>query len=294
MDESVTTSQAMPRATRWRQITNPQGPASYTTCSRCPRLIILRSVLSSDARSPPMLPTCRTSPSRPGVRSGDVNALLVHVQTDVHSDRFVHGPSPCKFSTIRPTTGPVHWCSSARPWRATYVVAGVGAPEFTKPSCLGPIVVMRALELRIPPPLVALLVAAAMWCLSLVTTSLEAIPLARIALGVGFAVVGAAFSASGVVAFRRAKTTVNPMKPEAASSLVSAGVYRVTRNPMYLGLFFMLFAWAAFLWSAWSLLGPLVFAAYIGRFQIAPEERALTALFGSEYSAYKARVRRWL
>ena len=67
----------------------------------------------------------------------DVDAVLVNVQTDVQSARFLHGPSPRKFATPRPPVGPVHWCSSARLWRATYVVAGDGPPEFTKPSCLG-------------------------------------------------------------------------------------------------------------------------------------------------------------
>ena len=84
------------------------------------------------------------------------------------------------------------------------------------------------------------------------------------------------------------------MKPQAASSLVIVGVYKLTRNPMYLGLSLVLLGWAVFLWSAWALLGPIVFIAYISRFQIAPEERVLATLFGAEYSAYKAKVRRWL
>ena len=67
----------------------------------------------------------------------DVDAVLVNVQTYEQSARFPHGPSPRKFATTRPPCGPVHWCSSARPRRATYVVAGGGPPEFTKPSCLG-------------------------------------------------------------------------------------------------------------------------------------------------------------
>jgi protein-S-isoprenylcysteine O-methyltransferase Ste14 len=102
------------------------------------------------------------------------------------------------------------------------------------------------------------------------------------------------FSLAGIVSFRRARTTVNPMKPEAATSLVSSGIYRITRNPMYVGLLFVLVAWAAGLSSAWSMLEPLAFFLYIGRFQITPEERVLSQLFGAEYSAYKARVRRWL
>src|SRR6185312_11178713 len=99
---------------------------------------------------------------------------------------------------------------------------------------------------------------------------------------------------SGALAFRKAKTTKNPMKPQAASSLVTAGVYQRTRNPMYLGLLLVLLGLALYLWSAWSLLGPIFFVMYISRFQIEPEERALATLFGSEYSAYKAKVRRWL
>ena len=153
---------------------------------------------------------------------------------------------------------------------------------------------MKSLDLKVPPPLVALLVAIAMWGISLGPFSWEAPPLMRMAGALAIAAVGAAFSVGGVIAFRRAKTTVNPMKPEAASSLVSSGVYRATRNPMYVGLLLVLVAWAVFLSSFLALLGPLAFIAYIGRFQITPEERVLSALFGAEYSAYKARVRRWL
>ena len=152
---------------------------------------------------------------------------------------------------------------------------------------------MSSLELRVPPPVVALLVAAAVWGVVFLVPP-SSVPSFRVAVALGLAVVALAFSASGVLAFRRAKTTKNPMKPEAASSLVVTGVYQVTRNPMYVGLAFLLLAWAVFLWSAWALVGPLAFVAYISRFQIAPEERVLAKLFGAEYLAYKARVRRWL
>jgi protein-S-isoprenylcysteine O-methyltransferase Ste14 len=152
---------------------------------------------------------------------------------------------------------------------------------------------MSSLELRVPPPVVALLVAVAMWGAVFLVPPSSAPPL-RVAAALVLAVVAAAFSVSGVLAFRRAKTTKNPMKPEAASSLVVTGIYQVTRNPMYVGLSLLLLAWAVFLWSAWALVGPLVFVAYVSRFQIAPEERVLATLFGAEYSAYKARVRRWL
>jgi len=164
-------------------------------------------------------------------------------------------------------------------------------------SCqtLGPIVVaMHAIELKVPPPIVALVMAIAMWFLSRLPASPEVLPIVRVLLVVGLAAIGAAFSLAGVLAFRHAKTTVSPLKPESSSSLVTASVYKVSRNPMYVGMLFLLLAWAVSLWSVWSLLGPLAFAAYMGRFQIALEERVLAGLFGAEYAEYKARVRRWL
>ena len=96
------------------------------------------------------------------------------------------------------------------------------------------------------------------------------------------------------MSFRRARTTVNPLKPETSAALVSTGVYSFTRNPMYLGMALALFAWAVYLSSVWSLLGPVLFALYITRFQIVPEERVLDGLFGASFAAYKKRVRRWL
>ena len=153
---------------------------------------------------------------------------------------------------------------------------------------------MPSLELKIPPPAVALVVAGAMWWVAGSSTSVDAPAETRIAAALILAAIGAAFDVAGLIAFRRAKTTVNPMKPEKSAALVSGGVYRITRNPMYVGMVFILLAWAAYLASPWALLGPLTFAAYITRFQIKPEERVLATRFGAEFAAYQARVRRWL
>lgn len=153
---------------------------------------------------------------------------------------------------------------------------------------------MNALELKVPPPVVALVLALAMWAVSRLTLTFEVDVAWRIAVAITIALIGGAFSAAGIAAFRRAQTTLNPMKPETASSLVTSGIYRVTRNPMYVGLLFVLVGWAAFLCAPWALAGSVVFVAYITRFQIAPEERALMSAFGEEYASYKARVRRWL
>ena len=156
------------------------------------------------------------------------------------------------------------------------------------------IVRVKSLELKIPPPAVAALIAAAMWGISLITPLLDVPLFTRVSAAIVLALTGGGFSLAGVISFRRAKTTVNPMKPETATSLVSSGIYSVTRNPMYVGLLLVLLAWAIYLSSAWALLGPVGFVLYISRFQIAPEERVLSTLFGSEYTAYQSKVRRWL
>ena len=153
---------------------------------------------------------------------------------------------------------------------------------------------MASLALKIPPPAVGLLVAGAMWWVSRYGV-LEAVPPGwRLGTALVIAAFGAAFDVAGIIAFQRAKTTVNPMKPEKSAALVCSGVYRITRNPMYVGMAFILLAWAVYLASPWGLIGPLAFAAYITRFQIKPEERVLAARFGDQFASYTARVRRWL
>ena len=155
---------------------------------------------------------------------------------------------------------------------------------------------MSALELKIPPPLVAAAVAGCMYAAAVLLPApvLALPPGVRVGMALALAAVGAGFDVAGLCAFRKARTTVNPLTPHRSVAVVSTGVYRFTRNPMYLGLALILLGLAVYLASPWALLGPLVFAAYITRFQIVPEERALQARFGAAYTAYRARVRRWL
>jgi protein-S-isoprenylcysteine O-methyltransferase Ste14 len=150
------------------------------------------------------------------------------------------------------------------------------------------------LENRIPPPVVALTTAVAMWAVSFLAPFLSGGGLAQLALAMLLAGVGLAVAALGVLTFRVHRTTIDPTRPERATNLVVSGIYRYTRNPMYLGFALMLLAWATQLGSAWALAGPLLFVRYIGRFQISPEERALRTKFGSEFDKYSSRVRRWL
>ena len=153
---------------------------------------------------------------------------------------------------------------------------------------------MNKLELKVPPPAAALIVAGAMWLVAYGLDSLSFALLERRAVSIVLAASGIAVSVSGTWSFWRARTTVNPTRPEAASSIVATGIYRFTRNPMYLGLFLVLAGWAAHLANAAAMAGPLLFALYVTRFQILPEERALTTKFGPEFDAYKRRTRRWI
>ncbi len=153
---------------------------------------------------------------------------------------------------------------------------------------------MRILENRIPPPIVALVVGLAMWGIASSTPTVPAGDSSQLIAASAIALIGVFFCIAGVVSFRLAKTTVNPLKPEKATSLVCSGIYRVSRNPMYVGFALFLLAWAVYLASLWALPGVAGFVLYINRFQIVPEERALSALFGGEFEEYKSRVKRWL
>jgi len=153
---------------------------------------------------------------------------------------------------------------------------------------------MSWLELKVPPPAVALLFGFVMWLGSSLVAPVEVSFGLRVGVAVVLACVGLAVGLAGIVSFRRANTTINPTKPMATSSLVTSGAFRFTRNPMYLSLLLYLLAWTVYLSNVFALVFVPLFVLYITQFQIKPEERALSSLFGSEYAAYKGRVRRWL
>lgn len=150
------------------------------------------------------------------------------------------------------------------------------------------------LELKIPPVVVTILSGAAMWGVAKISSAIP-LPLPAKAVAASlFLAAGAYCSIAGVCSFREAETTVNPTTPDASSALVTSGIYRRTRNPMYVGFLFFLLSLSAVLSNPWSLLVAAGFVLYMNRFQIVPEERALQSIFGDEYVGYKARVRRWL
>lgn len=153
---------------------------------------------------------------------------------------------------------------------------------------------MAFLDHRIPPPLVVLASGAAAWVISELTPALAISFSGQAVLGLLAAALGVAIAAAGILAFSKARTTVSPIKPSATTALVVTGIYNRTRNPMYLGMAVMLLGWTIILGHPGGLAGIALFIAYIDRFQIRPEERALQALFGDAFTEYCARVRRWI
>ena len=149
---------------------------------------------------------------------------------------------------------------------------------------------------KIPPPLVAIVTALLIWVIAMVDPiGLFNLPFGMQVWGsVMIAITGIATMLTGVFAFRKSETTINPLKPEQASSLVLTGIYQKTRNPMYLGMLLILSAWAIFLGSTIAFMWLPLFVLFMTKFQILPEEMALQKLFGQEYSDYLLSVRRWI
>ncbi len=149
------------------------------------------------------------------------------------------------------------------------------------------------MELKLPPAFVFLLFGLAMYLVA------KFLPFGffdffgRVWLFMGLAVVGILISFISLVQFYRAKTSVDPSKPNKASNLVVGGVYKFTRNPMYLSLLLLLLSLGVALGNAFNVLVAAGFVAYMNRFQIIPEEKVLLEKFGRDYKDYCILTRRW-
>jgi protein-S-isoprenylcysteine O-methyltransferase Ste14 len=150
------------------------------------------------------------------------------------------------------------------------------------------------MKLRIPPPLVAFTFALAMWVSSVATSGATLESELLMPLSLLILVAGLSVNILAVITFRRGKTTINPLKPDTASQLMRTGIYRLSRNPMYLGMLLMLCAWTIWLGNFVNVLALPLFVWYMNKFQIIPEELALTKLFPEQFSTFKAEVRRWI
>lgn len=153
---------------------------------------------------------------------------------------------------------------------------------------------MKTTRRGIPPLLLAFALLALMWLVAHAWPRLALDFPGRSAVGGIVAIAGLVVCGLTVRAFRRARTTVDPTRPERASTLVTGGLFAVSRNPMYIGVALVLVGWGVWLAHPVALLLPLVFVVYLDRLQVPREEQALAAAFGDEYARYAREVRRWL
>ena len=153
---------------------------------------------------------------------------------------------------------------------------------------------MKALELKIPPPIYALIIALLMWLLNkyIPITHLIESPWNRV--GLVIIVAAGTLDLWSLFLFLKKHTTFNPMKPENTTGLVVKGLYQYTRNPMYVGLLIILGGFGIWLGSLTPFLVLPLFYWLITEMQIKPEERVLIKKFGEDYQTYKNSVRRWL
>jgi len=152
---------------------------------------------------------------------------------------------------------------------------------------------MKFLDLKIPPPVVVVLTGLLMWLTP--SGALEVLGGSwSLYLGIVLMLLGVLMDGYAAMMFLVAKTTISPIAPQNASTLIVSGIFKLTRNPMYLGMAILLLGWALLLQSAAALMGPILFITYITRFQILPEERILSQKWGDAYTAYKSKTKRWL
>ena len=150
------------------------------------------------------------------------------------------------------------------------------------------------LELLVPPALLLVAAALLMWLIAVFISAAKVTIPFRTIIGCAVFAVGVLFDLLGLLHFRSARTTVNPIKVDTASSLVTSGIYRLSRNPMYVGFTLILLAWGIYLQNVLNIAVLIAFVIWLDRFQIVPEERVLEAKFGEQFRRYQREVRRWL
>jgi len=150
------------------------------------------------------------------------------------------------------------------------------------------------MSLRIPPVIQFLICGLLMWGIAILLPALDlSLRLFKYAGSILIAA-GVLLLIAALIAFARARTTVNPVEPEQAKTLVTTGLYRISRNPMYLAMALILLGSALRLSNTGAFITPALFVWSITMFQIKPEERALQSIFGEDFTAYRQQTRRWL
>lgn len=152
---------------------------------------------------------------------------------------------------------------------------------------------LKMLELKVPPLIVTLIFGFLMWTVSILISFNYGHYFFKSASCLVF-LVGLVIALVAVLKFRKEDTTVDPRDPTKSERLVVTGVYRHTRNPMYLSFLLFLVSYGLFLGNLANLISLLLFILYMNLYQIKPEEKILLAKFQSSYRVYMQTVRRWL
>ena len=145
---------------------------------------------------------------------------------------------------------------------------------------------------RIPPPLIT------MSCVLVIFLSKSIFPSFvfpfKLEIGIGFSILGLSLLILSVKSFIKNNTTINPLNLKKSTYLVTNGLFRFSRNPMYLGMLLFLVGTSIILNIIGGLIISVLFIFYMNFFQIMPEEIALENLFGKDYRNYRKNVRRWI
>ena len=145
------------------------------------------------------------------------------------------------------------------------------------------------LDTKIPPPIVTIIILSIIYFFSLKDYNIN-----NELISIFLLVLGILFILSAVIQFVKRKTTVNPTKPHKTTSLVISGTFKITRNPMYLGMLLIIMSYSFYKSSIISLVLIPLFIFYINKFQIEPEEYEMRKKFGKEYEEYCKKVDRWI
>ena len=149
----------------------------------------------------------------------------------------------------------------------------------------------KYLKTKIPPPIVTLL------CIGIIYLFENKIEYSQPyfkAIGIIFLILGFIIIFLAVLKFIKIKTTVDPTRPHKTSNLVISGIYKITRNPMYLGMLFLIMAYTIYTNNVVGSITIPIFIFYINKFQIEPEEIEMRKKFGESFENYCKKVNRWI
>ena len=148
------------------------------------------------------------------------------------------------------------------------------------------------IKTKIPPPLVALTFG------FLINYTKNIFPKIEISNDIIFGsfmiIIGLIIILSAIILFKKYQTTITPLNPSNATKLITDGIYKFSRNPMYLGLLLVLLGISIILNPVGGLSLIPLFILYLNLFQIIPEENAMVDLFKDEFSEYQKNVRKWI